>query len=87
MDLVPGNPVIAVVGLGYVGLPLAVEFCKRYRTVGFDLSQSKIDAYLRYEDPTGEVGADSLTADIKDKGLELTTDPRCLASADVVIVG
>ena len=35
---------IAVVGLGYVGLPLAVEFGKRYRTIGFDLSKEKIDA-------------------------------------------
>ena len=36
---------IAVVGLGYVGLPLAVEFGKHYRTIGFDLSQAKIDAF------------------------------------------
>ena len=44
---------IAVVGLGYVGLPLAVEFGKRQPTIGFDLSQKKIDAYGRGIDPTG----------------------------------
>jgi UDP-N-acetyl-D-galactosamine dehydrogenase len=42
---------IAVVGLGYVGLPLAVEFGKRYRTIGFDLSEEKVAAYRRYVDP------------------------------------
>jgi UDP-N-acetyl-D-glucosamine/UDP-N-acetyl-D-galactosamine dehydrogenase len=37
--------VVAVVGLGYVGLPLAVEFGKKFETIGFDLSTSKIDSY------------------------------------------
>ena len=46
---------IAVVGLGYVGLPLAVEFGKRFPTVGFDLSEEKVRAYLSHVDPTGEV--------------------------------
>ena len=39
---------IAVVGLGYVGLPLAVEFGKKYRTIGFDLSAQKIESYKRF---------------------------------------
>src|SRR6266513_27103 len=47
--------IIAVVGLGYVGLPLAVEFGKHYPTIGFDLSTAKIDAYRKFNDPTGEV--------------------------------
>ena len=51
---------IAVVGLGYVGLPLAVEFGKKYRTIGFDLSQAKVDAYRRFVDPTGEVATEDL---------------------------
>ena len=42
---------VAVVGLGYVGLPLAIEFGKKYRTIGFDLSQDKIDAYRKKVDP------------------------------------
>jgi len=46
---------IAVVGLGYVGLPIAVEFAKKYSTIGFDLSAVKIAAYRKGIDPTGEV--------------------------------
>ena len=56
------NTTIAVVGLGYVGLPLAVEFGKKFPTVGFDLSAAKIDAYRRFVDPTGEVTTEELRA-------------------------
>jgi UDP-N-acetyl-D-galactosamine dehydrogenase len=75
--------VVAVVGLGYVGLPLAVEFGKKTRTIGFDLSQRKVDGYRRGIDPTGEVSADDMRAADK---LEVTTDPAALAEADFVIV-
>jgi len=75
--------VIGVVGLGYVGLPLAVEFGKKLRTIGFDLSQAKVDAYRRHVDPTGEVSTDDLKAAAQ---LEVTTDGEQLRHADVVIV-
>jgi UDP-N-acetyl-D-galactosamine dehydrogenase len=75
--------VVAVVGLGYVGLPLAVEFGKKYRTIGFDLAQAKIDAYRRHVDPTGEVSAEELRAATR---LEPTTDPARLKEADFVVV-
>ncbi len=52
--------VVAVVGLGYVGLPLAVEFGKKRKTIGFDLSQAKIESYRRFVDPTGEVSSADL---------------------------
>jgi UDP-N-acetyl-D-galactosamine dehydrogenase len=78
--------VVAVIGLGYVGLPLAVEFGKKFRTIGFDLSQAKIDAYRRHIDPTGEVVAEDLMAAVREGGLEPTTDPRRLASADFLII-
>ncbi|HTT13474.1 MAG TPA: nucleotide sugar dehydrogenase [Burkholderiaceae bacterium] len=75
--------VVAVVGLGYVGLPLAVEFGKKHRTIGFDLSQAKVDAYKRHVDPTGEVS----TADLKAAArLEPTTDPQALKQADFIVV-
>ncbi len=77
------NSVVAIVGLGYVGLPLAVEFGRRHRTIGFDLSQDKVDAYKRGVDPTGEVDADALRAAAL---LEPTTDPARLAGADFIIV-
>jgi len=77
------NTTIAVVGLGYVGLPLAVEFGKRYRTIGFDLSTAKVDAYRKFNDPTGEVPPEELRAA---KGLVPTTDPAALREADFVVV-
>jgi len=54
--------IVAVVGLGYVGLPLAIEFGKQYATIGFDLSRAKVDAYKRHVDPTGEVAAADFAA-------------------------
>jgi len=74
---------VAVVGLGYVGLPLAVEFGKKYRTIGFDLSEEKVAAYRKGWDPSGEVNAQEFKAAA---GLEFTTDPRALREADFVIV-
>jgi UDP-N-acetyl-D-galactosamine dehydrogenase len=74
---------VAVVGLGYVGLPLAVEFGKSYRTIGFDLSEEKVEAYRRRFDPTGEVNAEQFKASGK---LEVTTNPRALREADFIIV-
>src|SRR5918994_541669 len=75
--------VVAVVGLGYVGLPLAVEFGKRYRTLGFDLSKAKIDHYRRHVDPTGEVDRETFKAA---RHLQVGSDPSMLAEADFIIV-
>jgi len=74
---------IAVVGLGYVGLPLAVEFGKQYTTIGFDMSEAKIAAYRKGVDPTGEVSGAELAAAT---GLEVTTDPSQLQRADFIVV-
>ncbi|MEE8529334.1 MAG: nucleotide sugar dehydrogenase [Nitrosomonadaceae bacterium] len=75
--------VVAVVGLGYVGLPLAVEFGKKWKTVGYDPSSSKIESYKRFVDPTGEVSCDDLQAA---KNLTVTTDPTELSLADYIVV-
>jgi len=75
--------VVAVVGLGYVGLPLAVEFGKKHRTIGFDLSEAKVQAYRRHVDPTGEVSTEDLRAAER---LEPTTDAAALKEADFVVV-
>ena len=48
------NKKIAVVGLGYVGLPLALEFAKQVPTIGFDINKEKLDLYRRGIDPTKE---------------------------------
>ncbi|MEW6413620.1 MAG: nucleotide sugar dehydrogenase [Pseudomonadota bacterium] len=75
--------VVAVVGLGYVGLPLAVEFGKKMTTIGYDLSVEKIEHYRRFCDPTGEVSTDDLKAATR---LTVTTDPAELAQADYIII-
>jgi len=74
---------IAVVGLGYVGLPIAVEFGKKFRTIGFDLSAEKIACYKKHYDPTGEVSTEDLKAATL---LEVGTDARALQEADFVVV-
>ena len=75
--------IVAVVGLGYVGLPLAVEFGKKRKTIGFDMSRAKVENYRRFIDPTGEMsGADLRAAD----QLTVTTDAAALAEADFIIV-
>jgi len=75
--------VIAVIGLGYVGLPLAVEFGKKYRTIGFDLSREKVAAYGRKVDPTGEVSKADFEAS---RQFSATTDPASLGEADIIVV-
>jgi len=74
---------IAVIGLGYVGLPLAVEFGKKFRTLGFDLSEEKVAAYRDFVDPTGEVSSADLRAATQ---LSCHTDPAVLKDADFIIV-
>ena len=75
--------VVAVVGLGYVGLPLAVEFGKRMRTIGYDRSSERVEAIRRDVDRTGELGADELRGATK---LNVTADAAALKDADFVIV-
>ncbi len=74
---------IAVIGLGYVGLPLAVEFGKKFTTLGFDLSADKVAAYGRHVDPTGEVSTAELKASTH---LRCSTDPAIIGEADFIIV-
>lgn len=75
--------VISVVGLGYVGLPLAVEFGKKFRTIGFDLSREKVAAYQDLRDLTGEVGTDGLKQAWR---LTYTADPDDLCDADYFVI-
>ena len=75
--------IVAVVGLGYVGLPLAVEFGKKRTTIGFDLSKSKIESYQRHIDPTGELTTEQMSAA---KHLTVSADPAAIAGADYIVV-
>ena len=74
---------IAVVGLGYVGLPLAVHFGAKYKTIGFDLKQSIVDNSLAHKDPTGEVATQEFQQAIY---FTPTTDPKRMSDADIIVV-
>jgi len=75
--------IVAVVGLGYVGLPLAVEFGKKFRTIGFDMSAEKVACYRRYCDPSGELSPAELKTAVQ---LAVGDDPATLSEADFVVV-
>ena len=65
---------ICVVGLGYVGLPLAIAFAEKdFKVIGFDLNQEKINRYLQGIDPTNEVGNEKIRSI---KNLEFTFDEK-----------
>ena len=74
---------IAIIGLGYVGLPLAVEFGKIQPVIGFDINQTRIDALREGRDGTLEVSEDELR---EATHLSFTTDPADLAEATIYIV-
>src|SRR5687768_9554974 len=73
---------IAVIGLGYVGLPLALEFAKTRPVIGFDIRRERIDELLAGRDSTLEVDPD----DLRQAGIELTDDPEALRQCGIFIV-
>lgn len=75
--------IIAVIGLGYVGLPLVVEFGKRARTIGFDIVTAKVDSCRRGVDPSRELSDAQMAAATF---AEYSDDPAILAEADIIIV-
>ena len=80
--LISGKEKLALVGLGYVGMPIAVEFSKHVDVIGFDINKSKVEAYKRGEDPTQEVGDEG----IKASNVEWTSDEKRLREAKFIIV-
>ena len=74
---------LAVIGLGYVGLPLVVEFGKQMKTIGFDIAKTKVQACQRGTDPSRELTDAEVQAATH---AVYTDDPRMLAEADVIIV-
>ena len=85
---------IAIIGLGYVGLPLAVEFSKKYATVGFDINQGRVDELNTGTDSTLEVTDDLLQSVLRkeeelanlEKGLFITTNKEAILDCNVYIV-
>jgi UDP-N-acetyl-D-galactosamine dehydrogenase len=85
-DLLSRSTAIAVVGLGYVGLPLALCLARRYRVVGYDLNADKVAAMLSGRDPVGECGDGAVAAAIADGSFTPTADPLALRGCRFVIV-
>ena len=81
-DIVEGKEKVSLVGLGYVGMPIAVAFARKIQVVGFDLNAAKIDLYKSGIDPTNEVGDEV----IKNTTVEFTADPAKLKEAKFHIV-
>ena len=80
--LLSGDEKLSLVGLGYVGMPIAVAFAKKIKVIGFDLNAAKIDLYKQGKDPTREVGDDA----IKETNVDFTADPKRLREAKFHIV-
>ena len=74
---------VAVVGLGYVGLPLAVAFGGKIDTIGFDINEERVSSIQRGVDPTREMSNAELKAA---SGLTCTTNPEKLREAQVIII-
>lgn len=77
------SPIIAIIGLGYVGLPLAVEFGKKYKTIGFDINETRIRELQQGVDNTLEVSSEELG---ETRSLSFCHDLHGLAQANVYIV-
>jgi len=83
------QPKIAVIGLGYVGLPLAVAFAKKYTVVGFDINQSRVNELNKGKDHTLEVSDQDLQealSDTRTPAMKLSTDPKHMEDANIYIV-
>jgi UDP-N-acetyl-D-galactosamine dehydrogenase len=76
---------IAILGLGYVGLPLAVAFSKKYNTLGFDINEAKASLIASGVDPTNELDGDELALALQSQ-LQITSDPALLASCTTFII-
>ena len=79
--LISGKEKLALVGLGYVGMPIAVEFAKHIKVIGFDINEKRVNEYKNGIDSTNEVGEA-----IKDTTVEFTADPTKLKEAKFIVV-
>ena len=80
-SLISGTEKLAMVGLGYVGMPLAVEFAKHVKVIGFDINEKRVEEYKNGIDSTNEVGEA-----LKNSKVDFTSDSTRLKEAKFIIV-
>jgi UDP-N-acetyl-D-galactosamine dehydrogenase len=80
--LLAGEEKLSLVGLGYVGMPIAVAYAKKIKVVGYDFNAQKVELYKKGIDPTREVGNDA----IKETSVEFTADPEKLRECKFHVV-
>ena len=79
--------VITVMGLGYVGLPMAIEFArKKFKVYGFDLSKKRINSLKKGRSYINDISDRKVSNIIKKKCFNVTTDPSVIEKSDVVII-
>lgn len=79
--LISGTEELALVGLGYVGMPIAVEFAKHVKVIGFDINEKRVNEYKNGIDSTNEIGEA-----IKNTTVDFTSDPTALKKARFIVV-
>lgn len=79
--LISGKEKLALVGLGYVGMPIAVEFAKHIKVIGYDINEKRVEEYRNGIDATNEVGEV-----IKNTTVDFTADPKKLGEAKFIVV-
>ena len=80
--LLAGEEKLSLVGLGYVGMPIAVAYAKKIKVVGYDFNAAKVELYKKGIDPTREVGDEA----IKNTSVEFTADPEKLRECKFHVV-
>lgn len=80
------NDKIGIIGLGYVGLPLAKAFCEKFEVVGYDINSERVEMLGRHIDYTGELDASELKVMINDNSMIITSREEMLADCNIYIV-
>src|SRR5688572_23278626 len=81
-DLIDKKASLAVIGLGYVGLPIALEFASTIPVIGFDINESRVELMKQAIDPSRELGSEAF----KDKNIRFTADVEVLKEARFFVV-
>jgi len=81
-----GSARVGVIGLGYVGLPLAVEFANTYRTIGFDVNQKRVDTVNSGKSHIGDADSETIAELVRVKRLAASADFKLLGQCDCVII-